>query len=1087
MEGMKYKNIFLVFLVVTASVLFYFIYPKAAEDEDITISTNTTWAAGTYTYRDITISNNATLTLQGVYTSDTDGTGVIINARNITIESGSTISASGQGYAANAGIGKGTNVSAYGGGASHANVGGNHAIGGGGGTILYGSATAPATLGSGGGNGGAGGGAITLNLSGNLSVAGNIYAKGGNGGTNTGSGAGGSIYITAIDLSGTGNISANGGSSGSGGGGGSGGRITIYYSGTNSLTDGNITVAGGVGYAAGGVGSKLIYDKTTKDVTIASDITFDATMGIDSDGVPDTTGVFHFRDLNIDNGANLFSKSYYTTDTDGVGIDLSLTGDLTIASGAKINGIGKGYAYQSGDGKPTGVSNTYGGGGAHGGNGGRGEGGLGGTKYDSTLFPAKPGSGGYTTRGGAGGGAVKITANTITIDGSIDQSAATVVANASNNGGGGGGGTIYLIATTVSGSGTIKADGSNGYGYSGGGGGGRIAIYADTSGFNTDNITAAKGVKGGSGLSADGAVGTVFLYDTASGDVTASSDVTFNADQGVSRDGSARSDGIFYFNNLTVSNNATITIGGYYTDESDGRGVTINLDGDLTIESGSTITAAGQGYSGGNGPGKGTGGSSTSGSGGSYGGLGGESYNHNVASAVYGAGEANHPYRLGSGGGAGDSGAAGGSGGGAITLRILGDIINNGAITANGANANASVIPGWYSGGGSGGSVFLVCESLSGSGTVSAEGGDGGGSDYGSGGGGGGRISVVYATSQSLPVPNFSVSGGSGGGSSSRDGAEGSLNITQRVLPAAEFTLRNPNNNSTEYTNTTEVEIVPEDGSVDKYKDAASVSELPPTFYASGWNNVADGKNLDSSEGEHTMRAWLKDQNELIASSVGSATIILDQTDPTLSVTEPATTTSTTTTISGTVSDNLSGISSLTIQVVALESPVIFFSPAAQEVTVNEDGTFSSTVALSVGNNQISFTSTDGAGNTTTEAITAVRESSGDDSDTDGVDISGNNTASDDSAITSESDSSIDASEKSDTDQGDSDINSDHSKDEDSLVDRVKETAKTVGGCMLGNCPTRIKTVVTYFIIGAASVGILFYLFLVLWRRNKKK
>jgi len=62
---MKYRNLYILFLIFTASVLFYFVSPKAAEDEDITISTNTTWAAGTYTYRDITITNNATLTLGG--------------------------------------------------------------------------------------------------------------------------------------------------------------------------------------------------------------------------------------------------------------------------------------------------------------------------------------------------------------------------------------------------------------------------------------------------------------------------------------------------------------------------------------------------------------------------------------------------------------------------------------------------------------------------------------------------------------------------------------------------------------------------------------------------------------------------------------------------------------------------------------------------------------------------------------------------------------------------------------------------------------------------------------------------------------
>ncbi len=951
---------------------------QAAADEDITISSNTTWVAGTYTYRDITVTNNATLTLGGTYTTDTNGTGVIINARSVTVNSGSTISATGQGYAANAGIGKGTNVSAYGGGGSHANNGGNHAIGSGGGTTLYGSTTAPTTLGSGGGNGGAGGGAIQLNLSGNLSLAGNIYAKGNNGGTNTGSGAGGSIYISAVDLSGAGNISVNGGSSGSGGGGGSGGRIMIYHTGTNSLTDGNITAAGGTGYASGGVGSKLIYNKTTKDVTIASDITIDSTMGIDENGDPSTDGIFHFNDLTINNNANLYSKAYYTTDTNGTGIELSLTGDLNVASGAKINGIGKGYAYQAGDGKPTGVSNTYGGGGAHGGNGGRGDpAGSGGTKYDSTLFPVKPGSGGYTTRGGAGGSAVKITASAITVDGSIDQSGAVVVANASNNGGGGAGGSVYVVADSLSGAGTIKADGTNGYGYSGGGGGGRIAIYADTSGFNTNNITAAKGIKGGSGLSADGDVGTIFLYDTASGNVSASSDVTFNADQGVSRDGSARTDGVFYFNNLTVTNNATVTIGGYYTDDTNGRGVTINLDGSLTIDSGSTVTASGQGYTAGAGPGKGSGGSSTSGSGGSYGGVGGQSYNNNLAPAVYGTTEANFPYKLGSSGGAGDQ-VTGPAGGGAVTFRVLGNIVNNGTISADGSVAKASPIPGWYTGGGSGGSVFLVCNTLSGSGTITAKGGNGAGTDYGSGGGGGGRISVVYSTSQNIALGNFSASGGTGGGGvSNRNGAEGSVNITQKVLPAAEFTLKNPNNDSTQFTNTENVEIVPTDETVEKYKEAASVNELVPAFYADGWANITDGKDVGASEGAKTVRAWFKDSNELISSSVGSATITLDKTQPDITISNNNQSVSNaSTTVQLDLSDNTSGIDYLLINGQRVEVSALSIVSRVQPSSIKayaDNITYEATVSLAEGENSIPIVVYDKAGNSTQTTFIATR------------------------------------------------------------------------------------------------------------------
>lgn len=1079
---MKYRNLYILFLIFTASVLFYFVSPKAAEDEDITISTNTTWAAGTYTYRDITITNNATLTLGGSYTNDVDGSGVIINARNITINSGSVISANATGYAGSHGPGMG--IGSFGSGAGY---GGAGSVGGTGETPggAYGSAVAPVDLGSGGGNaGGAGGGAIKLNLSGNLSLGGTISANGANGAMWKGGGSGGSVYIIGNDFSGAGSITATGGNGASGSGSGGGGRVAIYYGGTNGLNLANVTASGGTGGTGPGeIGSRFIFDRTNKDLSVTSNMTLDRNIGIDANGDPSSDGVFRFRNLTVTDNASLIAGSSYTTDTDGAGIEFILSGNLTIDTGAKIDAKGKGYAYEAGEGKGTKVIANYGGGAGHGGDGGKGESGAGGSKYDVTLFPVKLGSGGATARGGAGGGIIKISAADIEINGSLDASAGVATANGATNGSGGAGGTIYLICASLTGSGTILANGGNGTGYSGGGGGGRIAIYGNTSEFNADNITAAKGLKGGSGTSVDGGVGTVFLYNTVSGDVTASSDVTFYANQGINRDGTVRDDGVFYFNNLTVANNATVTIGGHYTNDSDGRGVTINLNGNLAIDSGSTISANGQGFGAGFGPGKGTGGSNTSGSGGSYGGIGGQSYNDNLAPAVYGATEANYPYKLGSSGGAGDQ-VTGPSGGGAMTLKVLGNVINNGTISANGSAAKASPIPGWFTGGGSGGSLFLVCDSLSGSGTITAEGGAGGGTTYGSGGGGGGRISIVYSTAQSMPTENITAPGGAGGGAVvARNGSSGTVNITQRTLPAADFSLKNPNNNSTQYTNTTDVEIVPADGDVDKYKDAASASELPPTFYAPGWNNVGDGKSLEAGEGAKTIRAWLKDQNELIASSVGESTIILDQTEPIISVTDPGPTSSETTIVSGTVSDNLSGINSLTIQVITLNSPIIFFNPQGQEITVNQDGSFSATVALSVGDNQISLVTTDGAGNSTTENLTVAREGSSSVSETnEETDQNGTGDIAQEN-IDSENDSSPNSvSESSTANEAES-----LSGNEKNLTEKIEDNVKTIGGCLLGNCPSQIRTAAIYFLFGGISIGILVYLLVARSKRRKKK
>jgi len=967
-----YSFVALLFVVVCFA---YGLMSNAAEGEDITISSNTTWTAGTYTYRDITITNNATLTLSGTYTTDTDGTGVVINARTITVTSGAKISADGKGYLAFHGPGKGSPTGNFGSGAGYGGAGGTGDTETAGG-VSYGSAVKPLDLGSGGGNSGgngAGGGAINLNLTGDLVLGGTISANGNNVGSWSGAGSGGSIYIIATNMSGAGTITANGGSV-SGNADGGGGRVALYHNGTYSLDPTKVLASNGGGATDGSV---FVMDRTNKDVTFSKNIRLAATDGINTSGDPTTDGTFNLRNLTVTSNSTLSVGSKYTTDTDGSGISFNLSGNLTVDTGSKIDAKGLGYPKNTGEGKGGILNNNYGGGGAHGGNGGRGEVGVGGTGYDSTLFPSKLGSGGVTTRGAAGGGIIKVTASQIIINGSLDASASASSGDGATQGSGGAGGTIYLVTTSVTGAGTILANGSNGYGYSGGGGGGRIAIYADTSGFTANNITATKGLKGSSGASADGSVGTVFLYNTATGNVTASSDVTFSATQGVNRDGTARSDGIFYFNNLTVTNNATVTVGGTFSNDSDGRGVTINLDGNLVVDPGSTISATGQGYTSANGPGKGAGTSSTSGAGGSYGGLGGTSYNSNQPGPIYGVNEANFPYYLGSSGGAGQNGV-GGSGGGAVTLRVLGNATINGSISANGANGTGG-ISGWKPGGGSGGSVFLIADNISGSGTISADGSAApGDANYSPGAGGGGRVSLVYSTSQTVSLDNISADGGTAASTPTRDGAVGSINITQRVLPAAGFILRNPNNASTEYTNTENVEIVPTDGAAEKYKEAASPSELVPTFYASGWANISDGKDIGVSEGAKTVRAWLKDANELISSSIGSASITLDTTNPEITLTtNNVTTTSATTDVVFKLDDNLAGIDYITVDGVrkdlnSLTLATESLKPSGIKAYAAEIA-YKTTVSLDQGSNSIEITTYDKAGNSASSIFSATR------------------------------------------------------------------------------------------------------------------
>lgn len=1088
---MKYRNLYILVLIFTASVLFYFVSPKAAEDEDITISTNATWAAGTYTYRDITITNNAILTLQGSYTDDSDGVGVTINARTITIDTGSSISANSQGYIHESGPGKGyLGSSGYGSGAAHGGNGAAAALNNISqeNTAIYDTGFRPTKLGSGGAlaAGGTGGGAVIINASSAVILNGTISANGGAGGYKAGGGSGGTVSIDTVSISGSGSISALGGNgAGNSGSGGGGGMVSVYYSDSYSLATNSLTVTGGTGYSGrtGDSGTVIIFNDQTKDLKVEKDLILYKDEGVDSSARLTVDGNYYFRNLNVTNNAILYPQSTYTDNDDGSGAKIYLSGDLTVDTGSSINAKGAGYRYNSGPGAGTG-STLVGGGAGHGGAGGRGDTGTGGPSYGITMLPVTLGSGGTTTGGGNGGGAIYIDCSgDIILNGNIDASANDGFPSSGAHGSGGSGGSVFLRAETLTGSANILADGGDAIGYSGGGSGGRIAIFSDLSSYNTANISAAAGAAGGDLNSANGETGTIFIFNTSTGDIEASNDVTFEADQGINPDGSFRDDGIYYFNSLIVSDGATVTIGSRHTNEEDGRGVTINLDGNLTIESGSSIVTDGQGYSGASGPGKGNGGSAQSASGGSYGGLGGPSYNPVLASPTYGSDQENHPYLLGSGGGNGDSGA-GGSGGGAITLRVLGNIINNGTVSANGSSGTGG-ISGWRPGGGSGGSIFIVCDSISGVGSIIASGGAGlGDANFGSGGGGGGRISIVYSTVQSMSTENITAPGGAGGGAVvARNGSSGTVNITQRTLPAADFSLKNPNNNSTQYTNTTDVEIVPADGDVDRYKDAASASELPPTFYAPGWNNVGDGKSLETGEGAKTVRAWLKDQNELIASSVGESTIILDQTEPTISVTGPGSTSSETTIVSGTVSDNLSGINSLTIQVVTLNSPIIFFNPQGQEITVNQDGSFSATVALSVGDNQISLVTTDGAGNSTTENLTVAREGSSSVGETDeDTDQTGTGNIAQENIDTNNDSSQNPASGSSAENEKES-----LPENEKNLTEKIEDNVKTIGGCLLGNCPSKVRTATIYSFFGGISISILVYLLVARSKRRKKK
>ncbi len=158
---------------------------------------------------------------------------------------------------------------------------------------------------------------------------------------------------------------------------------------------------------------------------------------------------------------------------------------------------------------------------------------------------------------------------------------------------------------------------------------------------------------------------------------------------------------------------------------------------DLTIAPNGGMNAHARGYQVATGPGKGV--SGTSGTGAGHGGKGGRSQHSGAGGVSYGSVYA--PVQPGSGGGyaSGCSIYGAGYGGGCVRIHAAGQVTVDGTINANGANAGHQ-----YNGGGSGGSVHIVCAGAfdGTTGEIQANGGSATGSGQQGGGGGGGRIAI---------------------------------------------------------------------------------------------------------------------------------------------------------------------------------------------------------------------------------------------------------------------------------------------------------------------------------------------------------
>ncbi len=749
------------------------VYFKATSQSlgDVTMANSgpgarSTIPAAVTSVRSLTVSNDCELILDAPLTAgsvlvtgggvlshtEANTAGLTLNVTgNLLVDPTGSINVTGRGYQSAQGPGAGgtsTNGGIGGAGGAYGGYGASARVFPGG--TPYGSLYQPTDLGSGGGSyigfvAGAGGGAIRLNVGGTLTNNGVIASGGTTSNNSSGSGSGGSIWITTGGITGSGTITANGanGSANTWGAGG-GGRISITST-TSSLTN-TPTAFGGSG-GEGRAGEGTVYTKTGAQ---PAQLLFDNNNGALSRTI--FAAPFAFTgNVVIRNGVRLSG-----TLGDATGVNLNITGNLSIDSTSLIDQVGRGFASDQGPGAGTKSTNGSigGAGGGHGGSGTTSSPFLGGLLYGSYSQPVAMGSGGGNFIGnaaGSGGGVVRLqVSGSLTNDGQILADGAAP----SNSAGSGSGGSVWITTPSLLGSGIISASG--GSTFWGSGGGGRIAIDAPA-GFG--GIVRAYGGNGSQGRAGAGSIHYKRPGQTA--------ELIF--DNGGGTIGLTTLAAPFAFTGNVFMRNGV----GFVHTPGDVNGVQFNVTGNLTTDATFALPLSGRGYPTNQGPGAGT--PSTNGSigaaGAGHGGIGGFAGPF-AGGPVYG--DASKPTRLGSGGGS-YVGNTAGSGGGAARITVSGTFAFDGSISASGTSAPNS------SGSGSGGSVWITAGSLIGAGTVAANGGS---ANNGWGPGGGGRI-AIYSCDQQIPVSNFAVAKGGGGSNAATDGSLlfGSSSITFSQQP----------------------------------------------------------------------------------------------------------------------------------------------------------------------------------------------------------------------------------------------------------------------------------------------------------------
>lgn len=186
-------------------------------------------------------------------------------------------------------------------------------------------------------------------------------------------------------------------------------------------------------------------------------------------------------------------------------VNLSVGGNMTIGSTARIV-VGTAMNTDDHDGRPRGYTRSHGpgylraAGGSYAGEGGHIPSATGFVSYGSILNPLSYGSGGHGDNVGyAGGGVVKLSVGgALTMDGIIRSRGFGYPLNdAGTVGGAGSGGSINITAASLSGAGTIDANGGAN-GLYGPGSGGRVKVALTGAGATFDTFTGRIEAVGGS-------------------------------------------------------------------------------------------------------------------------------------------------------------------------------------------------------------------------------------------------------------------------------------------------------------------------------------------------------------------------------------------------------------------------------------------------------------------------------------------------------------------------------------------------------------------------------------------------------------